>query len=106
MSVDIDHYSIDKDNIFMIAKSVESVSTPDTGDDSETKKEVYYTVIKIFKEQEVNIREKLKSKTTLDKNFTISDNASYSSKLQSQKSDENTSQNSKSKRGGEEDRSS
>ena len=62
LSVDVEHYSIDKDNIYMIAKSVECISTPDVGDNDEDKKEVIYTVVKIYKEKEVEIKEVLKSK--------------------------------------------
>ena len=45
MSVDIEHYSIDKDHIYMIVKSVEEVST-----DSQS---LYINMIRIYKEQEI-----------------------------------------------------
>lgn len=90
----------------MIVKSVECVSTPDTGDDSETKKEVIYTVVKIYKEKEEIVKEKIKHMKSLGSNFTFSDNVSFSSKTKGAKTDDNTSYNSKSKKGGDDDRSS
>lgn len=106
LSVDVDHYSIDKHNIFMIVKTVESIATIPDADESEAKQEVIYTVVKIYKEQEVIVKERLKNLKTQASNVAFSDNASFSSKMKSQKSDDNASQNSKSKKGGDDDRSS
>ena len=45
-SVDIEHYSIDKDHIYMIVKSVEEVSTESQS--------LFINMIRIYQEREIN----------------------------------------------------